>query len=97
MTAPTAAQLSPEQKRLARRLHRLSEKQDRQWRDLITAARSADMSWAQIGAALGITRQAAWERFTKSPHCGRVDDHPAHGTCPGPPVIEGGHQKAMHP
>jgi ATP-dependent Clp protease ATP-binding subunit ClpX len=23
------------------------------------------VSWAEIGRALGVTRQAAWERFTK--------------------------------
>lgn len=26
--------------------------------------RGRDVSWARIGAALGITRQAAWERFS---------------------------------
>lgn len=26
--------------------------------------RSRDVSWAQIGAALGVSRQSAWERFT---------------------------------
>jgi hypothetical protein len=26
--------------------------------------RSREVSWAQIGAALGVSRQSAWERFT---------------------------------
>jgi uncharacterized protein YlaI len=26
--------------------------------------RSRDVSWAQIGTALGVSRQSAWERFT---------------------------------
>lgn len=26
--------------------------------------RSRDVSWSQIGAALGVSRQSAWERFT---------------------------------
>ncbi|RII42258.1 hypothetical protein DWB68_08505 [Galactobacter valiniphilus] len=30
----------------------------------VGAARERGMSWARIGAALGMTRQSAWERFT---------------------------------
>ena len=30
----------------------------------ITKARSLGATWAQIGAALGMTRQSAWERFS---------------------------------
>jgi hypothetical protein len=33
-----------------------------QW--VVELLRSRDVSWAQIGAALGISRQSAWERFT---------------------------------
>ena len=33
-----------------------------QW--VIELLRSRKVSWAQIGAALGISRQSAWERFT---------------------------------
>jgi ClpX C4-type zinc finger protein len=33
-----------------------------QW--VIDVLRSRQVSWAQIGAALGISRQSAWERFT---------------------------------
>jgi hypothetical protein len=31
----------------------------------VRAARQAGASWAQIGAALGVSRQAAWEAFTR--------------------------------
>lgn len=30
----------------------------------VDAARERGLSWARIGAALGMTRQSAWERFT---------------------------------
>jgi hypothetical protein len=30
----------------------------------VTKARSLGATWAQIGAALGMTRQSAWERFS---------------------------------
>jgi len=33
-----------------------------QW--AVELLRSREVSWAQIGAALGISRQSAWERFT---------------------------------
>jgi hypothetical protein len=33
-----------------------------QW--VVELLRSREISWAQIGAALGITRQSAWERFS---------------------------------
>jgi|SRR5579871_1467790 len=33
-----------------------------QW--VVDLLRSRDVSWAQIGAALGISRQSAWERFS---------------------------------
>jgi hypothetical protein len=31
---------------------------------VVEILRSREVSWAQIGAALGISRQSAWERFT---------------------------------
>ena len=31
---------------------------------VVELLRSRDVSWAQIGGALGISRQSAWERFT---------------------------------
>jgi len=33
-----------------------------QW--VVELLRSREVSWAQIGTALGISRQSAWERFT---------------------------------
>ena len=33
-----------------------------QW--VVDVLRSREVSWAQIGAALGISRQSAWERFS---------------------------------
>jgi hypothetical protein len=35
-----------------------------QLREVIDVLRSREVSWAQIGAALGISRQSAWERFS---------------------------------
>jgi ATP-dependent Clp protease ATP-binding subunit ClpX len=35
-----------------------------QLQTLVELLRSREVSWAQIGAALGISRQSAWERFT---------------------------------
>jgi hypothetical protein len=33
-------------------------------REQVVAARAAGASWQQIGDALGVTRQSAWESFT---------------------------------
>lgn len=33
----------------------------------VAAARKAGASWGDVGKALGITRQAAWERFATHP------------------------------
>jgi hypothetical protein len=33
--------------------------------DWVRVVRSRGLSWAQIGGALGISRQAAWERFAR--------------------------------
>jgi hypothetical protein len=35
-----------------------------QLQQAVEILRSREVSWAQIGAALGISRQSAWERFT---------------------------------
>ena len=35
-----------------------------QLQSLVDILRSREVSWAQIGSALGISRQSAWERFT---------------------------------
>lgn len=39
---------------------------DRIRREQVIAARTAGASWQQIGDALGVTRQSAWESFTAS-------------------------------
>jgi len=36
---------------------------DRIRRDRVVAARAAGVSWQQIGDALGVSRQSAWENF----------------------------------
>ena len=35
-----------------------------QLQQVVEVLRSREVSWAQIGAALGISRQSAWERFS---------------------------------
>ena len=37
---------------------------DRIRRDRVVAARAAGASWQQVGDALGVSRQSAWENFT---------------------------------
>ena len=39
---------------------------DQQLHDAVTAARQAGVTWAAIGEVLGITRQAAFKRFSKN-------------------------------
>lgn len=39
---------------------------EQQLHDAVTAARTAGVTWAAIGAVLGITRQAAFKRFGKN-------------------------------
>ncbi len=41
------------------------EAADSQLRDAVAAARSAGDSWTVIGAALGTSKQAAFQRFSK--------------------------------
>lgn len=49
----------------------------KRWDEEITKrvrrARAADVSWQEIGAALGITRQAAWQRFGGAAAAGVAD------------------------
>ena len=67
---PPAPQISPEELPTERLLERLQPIEDTiqgkgnqlQW--VVDLLRSRDVSWARIGAALGISRQSAWERFT---------------------------------
>jgi hypothetical protein len=68
--APTVAKPSPEGLPTERLLERLRPIEDTiqgkgsqlQW--VVDLLRSREVSWAQIGAALGISRQSAWERFS---------------------------------
>ena len=61
---------SPEElptKRLLERLGPIEETvqgKGNQLQTVVDLLRSRKVSWAQIGAALGISRQSAWERFT---------------------------------
>jgi hypothetical protein len=50
--------------------------EDRKVADLVAASREAGISWQMIGDALGISRQAAWERYGK-----RRCEHAAVGIC----------------
>ena len=67
---PKVAKPSPEELPTERLLERLRPIEDTiqgegnqlQW--VVDLLRSREVSWAQIGAALGISRQSAWERFT---------------------------------
>jgi ClpX C4-type zinc finger len=67
---PKVAKSSPEELPTERLLERLRPIEDTiqgkgsqlQW--VVDLLRSREVSWAQIGAALGISRQSAWERFS---------------------------------
>ena len=37
---------------------------DKLQRDLVRQAREAGRSWTEIGEALGVSRQSAWQRFS---------------------------------
>jgi epoxyqueuosine reductase QueG len=53
--------------RLLERLQAIEETlqgKGNQLQRVVEILRSREVSWAQIGAALGISRQSAWERFT---------------------------------
>ena len=61
---------SPEELPTQRLLERLGPIEEtvqgkgNQLQTVVELLRSRKVSWAQIGAALGISRQSAWERFT---------------------------------
>jgi hypothetical protein len=44
---------------------RLATAVDKALREQVRLARQAGHSWTEIGRALGVTKQAAWERFGK--------------------------------
>ena len=46
------------------RIASVSAQTDASLRRLVTALRGRGVTWARIGAALQITRQSAWERFS---------------------------------
>ncbi|MGH2760290.1 MAG: hypothetical protein ACRDKJ_12105 [Actinomycetota bacterium] len=46
------------------KLGRLARNLDPYLRDFVGCARDAGHTWTEIGEALGMTRQAAWERFS---------------------------------
>lgn len=63
--SPSPEELSTE--RLLERLGAIEETvqgKGNQLQTVVDLLRSRKVSWAQIGAALGISRQSAWERFT---------------------------------
>jgi len=67
---PALAQSPPQELPTERLLERLRPIEDTiqgkanqlQW--AVDLLRSRDVSWAQIGTALGVSRQSAWERFS---------------------------------
>jgi hypothetical protein len=66
----SARSLKPEELPTERLLERLQAIEDtvqgkgNQLQQVVEILRSREVSWAQIGAALGMTRQSAWERFS---------------------------------
>ena len=67
---PKRKSISPEELPTERLLERLSpieatvQGKGNQLQTVVDLLRSRDVSWAQIGDALGISRQSAWQRFT---------------------------------
>jgi hypothetical protein len=67
---PNASKSSPEElptERLLERLQPIEETlqgRGNQLQRVVDLLRAREVSWAVIGDALGISRQAAWERFT---------------------------------
>jgi len=63
--SPSPKELPTE--RLLERLQAIEETlqgKGNQLQSMVELLRSREVSWARIGAALGISRQSAWERFT---------------------------------
>lgn len=44
---------------------RVSQALDKLQRELVARARASGRSWTEIGDSLGISRQSAWERFSR--------------------------------
>ena len=68
--AKSTKSISPDKLPTERLLQRLRPIEDtvqgkgNQLQHVVEILRSREVSWTQIGAALGISRQSAWERFT---------------------------------
>jgi ATP-dependent Clp protease ATP-binding subunit ClpX len=68
--AKVSKPMSPDQLPTERLLERLQPIEDtvqgkgNQLQQVVEILRSREVSWAQIGDALGISRQSAWERFS---------------------------------
>jgi len=45
----------------------LAHSLDKLQRQLVLQARSAGRSWTEIGDALGVSKQSAWQRFSSPP------------------------------
>ena len=52
------------QAQTARSPRRLSAQVEQNLTGWVRRARALGVTWARIGAALGMTRQSAWERFS---------------------------------
>jgi hypothetical protein len=69
-SAKVSKPMSPDELPTERLLERLQPIEDtvqgkgNQLQQVVEILRSREVSWAQIGDALGISRQSAWERFS---------------------------------
>lgn len=63
---PPSAQELPTERLLERlaAIEQTVQGEGSQLQGVVELLRAREVSWAQIGAALGISRQSAWERFT---------------------------------
>jgi len=66
MTLVVASKLPPAPLDALRALSEGEEEIERLRREQVIAARKAGASWEQVGEALGMTRQSAWEQFAAS-------------------------------
>jgi len=48
-----------------REARRIEHALDKVMRDVVGRAREAGCSWTEVGEALGTSKQAAWERFSR--------------------------------
>lgn len=63
---PLAMQEAPVEQAMQRMvaLHRSRQQVDREAAAAVKAVRERGVTWSRIGAALGMTRQSAWERYS---------------------------------